>query len=266
VERDVTYCTADGYPLRADLYFSRLSGDRAPLLIFIHGGGWTGGSKSGGMGFEGLPALTAAGYTLASIDYRLAPKYRMPAMIEDAKCAVRSFRAHAAEYGINPDCIGILGASAGGQLAALLGTTDEAAGFDVGEYAGYSSRVQAVVDLAGPSDFRVPFTTGTDYRDLALQVFGTDDPNDPLFAAASPVNWVSPDDTPFLILHGDEDQNVPISQSQELYEALKAAGVQAEMIVVRNAGHTLDSPNQSPRREELSRKILEFLQKNLNPT
>lgn len=266
VERDVTYCTADGYPLRADLYFSRLSGDRAPLLIFIHGGGWTGGSKSGGMGFEGLPALTAAGYTLASIDYRLAPKYRMPAMIEDAKCAVRSFRAHAAEYGINPDRIGILGASAGGQLAALLGTADESAGFDVGEYAGYSSRVQAVVDLAGPSDFLVPFTTGTDYKDLALQVFGTDDPNDPLFAAASPVNWVSPDDAPFLILHGDEDQNVPISQSQELYEALKSAGVQAEMVVVRNAGHTLDSPNQSPTREELSRKILEFLQKNLNPT
>lgn len=263
VERDVTYCTADGYPLRADIYFSQLPGREAPLLIFLHGGGWTSGSKSGGMGFEGLPALTAAGYTLASIDYRLAPRYKMPAMIEDAKCAVRSFRAHAAEYGIDPGRIGVLGASAGAQLAAMLGTADEPAGFDVGEYAGYSSRVQAVVDLAGPSDFRVPFTSGTDYRGLAVQVFGTDDPNDPLFAAASPVTWVSADDAPFLILHGDKDQNVPISQSQELYNKLKAAGVETELVVVRNAGHALDSPAQSPTREELARKILEFLQETL---
>lgn len=263
VERNVTYCSADDIALQADIYFSQASGGKSPLLIFLHGGGWTGGSKDGGMGFEGLPALTAAGYTLASVEYRLAPRYKMPAMIEDAKCAVRSFRAHAAEYGIDPDRIGVIGASAGGQLAAMLGTADSSAGFDAGEYAGNSSRVQAVVDLAGPSDFRVPFTTGTDYRGLAMQVFGTDDPNDPLFAVASPVTWVSPDDPPFLILHGERDESVPLSQSQELYDALKAAGVDAELVVVKNAGHAMDSPDQSPTREELARKIVEFMQEKL---
>lgn len=263
IERDITYCSADGYPLRADIYFSQLPGGNAPLLLFLHGGGWTGGSKDGGMGFESLPALTAAGYTLAAVDYRLAPKYKMPAMIEDAKCAVRSFRAHAAEYGIDPDHIGVIGASAGAQLAAMLGTADESAGFDRGEYAGHSSRVQAVVDMAGPTDFRLPFTTGSDYRSLAAQVFGTEDPNDPLFAAASPVTWVSADDAPFLILHGNRDQNVPLSQSQEFYDKLRAAGVEAELVIVKNAGHQMDSPGQSPTREELARKILEFLQENL---
>lgn len=261
VERDITYCEADGVPLKADIYFAQSSPGGSPLLIFIHGGGWTSGSRSGGMGFEGLPPLTAAGYTLASIDYRLAPQYKMPDMIRDVKCAVRSFRAHAAEYGIDPERIAVLGASAGGQLAAMIGTADASAGFDTGEYSRYSSRVRAVVDMAGPADFRTPFFSN--YRQAALQIFGTSDPNDPLFQASSPVNWVSPDDPPFLILHGEKDESVPLSQSQELYEKLTAAGVRAELVVIHNAGHAMDSPDQSPTRAELVQKILEFLQTNL---
>jgi acetyl esterase/lipase len=251
----------DGVPLQADIYFAQNGSGMAPLLIFIHGGGWTGGSRSSGMGFEGLQALSYSGYTLASIDYRLAPRYKMPAMIEDVKCAVRSFRAHAAAYGIDPDRIGIVGASAGAHLAAMLGTAGESAGFDVGEYTQYSSRVQAVVDMAGPADLTIPFIA--DYEQAAVRIFGTTDPDNPLFAAASPVNWLSPDDPPFLILHGEDDRTVPLSQSQEFYEKLIAAGVDAELIVVKHAGHGMDSPDQSPAREELARKILDFFQTKL---
>jgi acetyl esterase/lipase len=261
VERDITYCAADGVSLKADIYFAQNTSRPVPLLIFIHGGTWSSGSKDGGMGFDGMTVLTNWGYTLASIDYRLAPQYKMPAMIEDAKCAVRSFRAHAAEYGIDPDKIAVIGASAGGHLAAMLGTTDQSAGFDVGEYQGYSSQVQAVVDMAGPSDLRKPFTS--DSGQVADQVFGTRNPADPRFAAASPVTWVSPGDAPFLIIHGDEDQRVPLAQSQELYRALVAAGLDARLIVVKNAGHGIDYPDQSPTKEELIRAIVQFLQAKL---
>jgi acetyl esterase/lipase len=261
VEKGVTYCTAEGIPLPADIYFAQNAARPAPLLIFIHGGGWSGGSRSDSMGSAVQPLLSAAGYTLASLDYRLAPRYKMPAMIEDVKCAVRSFRAHALEYNIDPDRIGVIGVSAGAHLAALLGTADESAGFDVGEYAGYSSRVQAVVDMAGPVDLTDPSTPYAAH--LAEQVFGVRDPADPRFAAASPVTWITPDDASFLIIHGDADDNVPLAQSQELYEALTAAGVEARLIVVKNGGHSLDTPGQSPSREELAAEILRFLQENL---
>jgi acetyl esterase/lipase len=251
----------DGFPLRADLYFAREPAGPAPLLIFIHGGSWSGGSKEGGLGFGGIPTFTELGYTLASIDYRLAPDYKMPAMIQDVKCAVRSFRAHAAEYGIDPDRIGVIGVSAGGHLAAMLGTTDETAGLDVGEYAGYSSRVQAVVDMAGPTDLRAPFTA--DSIQVAERVFGTSDPSNPIFAAASPITWVTPEDAPFLIIHGEDDQVVPLAQSNILFERLTAAGVEARMVVVRNAGHGLDNPQQSPSREELLGVIYAFFEEKL---
>ncbi len=261
VERGVTYCRAGDTDLLADVYFAQNTTGPAPLLLFLHAGGWTGGSRAGGMGFEVQPILTAAGYTLASLDYRLAPKDKMPAMIEDVKCAVRSFRAHAAEWGIDPGRIGVIGASAGAHLAALMGTADESAGFDVGEYAGYSSRVQAVVDMAGPA---ILTDANTSYaRELAEQVFGVTDFSDPRLAAASPVTWVSADDPPFLIIHGDQDSTVPLEQSQALYKALLAAGVEARLIVVKDAGHTLDAPEQSPSRAELGAAILEFLQTNL---
>jgi len=261
VERGLTYCTADGVPLRADVYHARSASGPAPLVLFLHGGGWTGGSRtdSTGLGVEQL--LTEAGFTVASVDYRLAPQTKMPAIVEDVKCAVRSFRARAEEFGIDPDHIGVIGVSAGAHLGALLGTSDETAGFDTGEYAGVSSRVQAVVDLAGPADLTNPAMPYAFH--LADQVFGTQDFTDPRFAAASPVTWITPDDPPFLILHGDADDNVPLSQSQTLYDALSAAGVDARLIVVEGGGHSLTTPGQSPSTAELAAVVLGFLEEHL---
>ena len=255
--QDVVYCTMDGVPLYADIYFPKNRSAITPLLIYIHGGGWRSGSRNGGAGMMDIPALLDAGFTIASIDYRLAPDYKMPAMIEDVKCAVRSFRAHAADYKIDPNRIGAWGSSAGGHLVSILGTSDESAGFDVGEYLNYSSRVQAVVDMFGPVDFLTfPFNQHSSL--VASTVFGTADLSDPIFAAASPVTYISTDDPPFLILQGDLDRTVPLSQSQEFYDKLTDSGVDAQLVIVNGGDHGLKAPGESPSRAELTQKIVEF--------
>lgn len=172
-------------------------------------------------------------------------------MIQDVKCAIRSFRAHADDYQTDPDKIGIWGASAGGHLVNLLGTTDSSAGFEVGEYLEQSSRVQAVVDIYGPADLTIDFSTV--FTDLKESVFGSFD-----LAQASPVTYVTADDPPFLILHGDMDLVAPLSQSQLFYDRLTAAGVEAQLVIVQGGNHGFSLPNQSPTRIDLTMMIVKF--------
>jgi acetyl esterase/lipase len=257
-ERDVTYCTLDGVELKMDIYRPQRSAAPTPALLYVHGGGWTGGDKRSGEGIRDIPELLARGYLVAAVNYRLAPRYKFPAMIEDVKCAVRFLRANAERFSINPEKIGAWGGSAGGHLVALLGTADATAGWDVGQYLEQSSRVQAVVDMYGPTDLTVLFE-GANPR-LMEQVFGTSDRNSETLQKASPVNWVSSDDPPFLILHGERDSLVPVSQSQIFYEKLRAAGVPATFVIVKNAGHgfaPLGGPI-SPSRQELTKMIADF--------
>jgi acetyl esterase/lipase len=257
-ERDVTYCTLDGVELKMDIYRPQGSAAPTPALLYVHGGGWTGGDKRSGEGIRDIPELLARGYLVAAVNYRLAPRYKFPAMIEDVKCAVRFLRANAERFSINPEKIGAWGGSAGGHLVALLGTADATAGWDVGQYLEQSSRVQAVVDMYGPTDLTVLFE-GANPR-LMEQVFGTSDRNSETLQKASPVNWVSSDDPPFLILHGERDPLVPVSQSQIFYEKLQAAGVPATFVIVKNAGHgfaPLGGPI-SPSRQELTKMIGDF--------
>jgi acetyl esterase/lipase len=257
-ERDVTYCTLDGVELKMDIYRPQRSAAPTPALLYVHGGGWTGGDKRSGEGIRDIPELLARGYLVAAVNYRLAPRYKFPAMIEDVKCAVRFLRANAERFSINPEKIGAWGGSAGGHLVALLGTADATAGWDVGQYLEQSSRVQAVVDMYGPTDLTVLFE-GANPR-LMEQVFGTSDRNSETLQKASPVNWVSSDDPPFLILHGERDPLVPVSQSQIFYEKLRAAGVPATFVIVKNAGHgfaPLGGPI-SPSRQELTKMIADF--------
>lgn len=260
VQKNVTYCTMQGVALLADIYFPQNVSGPTPLLIFIHGGGFRQGNKDGSAGFIEVPALLKAGFTVASIDYRLAPKFLMPAMIEDVKCAVRSFRAHASELNIDPNRIGVWGSSAGGHLAAMLGTSGEVSKFDVGEYLDVSSRVQAVVDMFGPSDFStMPFRhVANDPESLYMEVFGSNNKNDPIFTATSPVTYISADDPPFLILHGDADHSVPLDQSQELYDKLKAAGVDATLVIVKGGEHGLRTVGEWPSEEMITQIIVNF--------
>ena len=257
VERDVTYCTMDGVELKMDVYYPFENSGRFPVTMYVHGGGWQKGDKGGGAGEAEFLELQKAGFLMVSVNYRLAPDYEFPAMIEDVKCAVRSLRAHADEFNLDSNRIGVFGSSAGGHLVALLGTTDESAGFDVGEYLDQSSRVQAVVDMFGPADLTASVANDSE---TVQNAFGNFD-----LALASPVTFVSVDDPPFLILHGEEDTLVPIEQSEELLAKLQAAGVPAELMRVANAGHGFKpvGGDPNPSRVEISQRIVNFFEETL---
>lgn len=254
---DVTYCTMDGVELKMDLYYPAEGTGPYPVAMYVHGGGWSKGDKAEGAGAKEILPLQSAGFLVVAVNYRLAPDYQFPAMIEDVKCAVRSLRAHAAEYNLDPNRIGAWGGSAGGHLVSLLGTTDKSAGFDVGEYLEYSSRVQAVVDMFGPADLTVQFSGG---YESARRVFNGFDA-----ALASPVTYVTADDPPFLMLHGEKDEVVPIEQSQILLAALQAAGVPAELVPVVNANHSFkpDGGQINPSRSEITQLIVAFFEETL---
>lgn len=265
VKKDITYCAADGVALKMDLYFPNKSdGKPAPVAVYVHGGGWTSGDKGSGAGMIDVAELAARGYLVASVNYRLAPQYKFPAQIQDVKCAIRYLRANAATYNLDPNRISAWGGSAGGHLVALLGVTDAGAGLEGNSgYADQSSRVQAVVDMFGPADLTMEFD-GANQR-IGQQVFGASSNKDPILTRASPVTYISKDDPPFLILQGEKDTLVPPSQSQELYDRLKAGGVPATLVMVKNAGHGFAPTGGaiSPTRAELTKMIADFFDKNL---
>ncbi|MFM8320392.1 MAG: alpha/beta hydrolase fold domain-containing protein [Chloroflexota bacterium] len=264
VLRDQPYCKAGAVVLKMDVYYPHRLKPAAPLVIYIHGGGWTSGDKGDLISREFFPALQQAGYTVAAINYRPAPRFKFPAMIEDVKCAVRSLRANAAAYQVDPQRIALLGASAGGHLAALAGLAGEPAGWDVGQYLDQSSEVQAVVDLFGPADLR-RMALGGDRR-LGEQVFGLLYTDDDLLSSYSPLTYVHADAPPFLLLHGDQDRTVPLQQSQLLYDALRAAGAPVELVVVQNAGHSFRQAGEAPidpSLEQIVARVLDFLRENL---
>ena len=251
-EQDVTYNTVDGHELAMDVYYPT-SGGPWPGVVFVHGGGWTEGDKAP------LPMVpTASGYLVVSLNYRMYPAYRFPAMIEDVKFAIRFLRAHAAGYNLDPERIAVIGHSAGGHLAALAGLVDEHAGWDVGPYQAQSSRVQAVVEMSGPTDLTGQFPEVVE--ELKANVFGREQ-----FISASPVTYVRPDAPPFLIIHGEKDAVVPVEQAYRLYEALRKAGAPSELIILQNAGHGLEpvGGTPTPSLEEAMALILAFLAQSL---
>jgi acetyl esterase/lipase len=259
---DVPYCNMDGQPQKMDVYFPA-SGGPWPVFLYVHGGGWNQGDKAEGAGWK---FLNDKGYLVVSVNYRLAAyNVKFPAMIEDVKCAVRSLRAHTGEYNLDPGRIAALGASAGGHLVALLGTSDKQAGWDVGEYLDQSSRVQAVVAEAVFSDFTRPLPNS-----IATVIFialgelpGT---TTPVLTSASPVTYITPDDPPFLIIHGEKDGYAPLEQAEILDARLKSAGVSSRLVIVQNGQHGLmssDGKPSVPSAQEINQAILDFLNANL---
>lgn len=234
--RDITYCTAGDVALKMDIYLPTIkAAEPAPTIVYVHGGSWLSGDKWE-IGLAG-EQLASAGYVVASVNYRLAPDYRWPAQIEDVKCAIRYLRANSSTYNLDPNRIGTWGSSAGGQLVSLLGLAGQNAGFDVGQYMDQSSSVQAVVDMFGPTDLTAynpdDYAKGVGEKVFGIKPGQTSD----VLAKASPVTYVTGGAPPFLILQGDKDTLVPPGQSQELYDKLQAAGDQARLVMVKNAGH-----------------------------
>jgi acetyl esterase/lipase len=259
---DVPYCSTDGQPQKMDMYFPN-SGGPWPVFLYVHGGGWDKGDKAEGAGWK---FLNGQGYLVVSVNYRLAAyNVKFPAMIQDVKCAVRFLRAHASEYNLDPERIGALGASAGGHLVALLGSSNENAGWDTGEYLDQSSRVQAVVAEAVFSDFTKPMPNSIN---MAIYFVLGELPGNStsIVTAASPVTYITPDDPPFLIIHGEKDGYSPVDQAVTLDAKLKAAGVSSKLVIVQNGEHGLTSLNGNPAvpsPEEINRLILDFLNTNL---
>ena len=260
-----TYCTIDGMNLIFDFaYPEDLGTEPLPLVVYVHGGGWTMGDRRGGAGIEFKSAILEAGYAFASINYRLAPDYPFPAQIKDVKCAIRFFRANAETLGIDPDRIAAMGGSAGGHLVSLLGlTADQNLWEDVGGYQGISSEVTAVVDLFGPTDLR-PISDPR-YRGNYEEIFGEAVFSEDAMWAFSPLAYVRADAPPFLIFHGDADETVMLHHSVDLQAALTDAGVPVELVIVSGGGHSnaLFTEGASPDLGELTEILLEFLGEHL---
>ncbi|WP_433432173.1 alpha/beta hydrolase fold domain-containing protein [Nonomuraea sp. CA-141351] len=266
----VEYCRPDGVPLAMDLYMppaAARTGRPMPVAVYVHGGGTIlGDRRTTGLGatlanHEGAlftpmrRQLNARGFMVASIDYRMPPGAPWPASIRDAKCAVRFLRAHAAGLGIDAGRIGAWGGSGGGQLASLLGLARQGAGFDGGQYLDQSSAVQAVVDMFGPADLN-DFDDAPPFIRLCLAI-GVGDSVETR-RAMSPNTYVTANAPPFLVLHGDRDENVFPRHSFGLAERLRAASVPTTLIEVHGTGHSLDTPGQRPSPQQLTDTVTAF--------
>jgi acetyl esterase/lipase len=237
---DVEYARVGDEALLLDLYLPA-DAKGAPLLVWIHGGAWQFGSKRD----MPIEALGERGYAIASVEFRQASAARFPAQVHDIKAAIRYLRARASEYGYDAARIAVLGASSGGHLAALVATTngDAALEGDLGGYRDVSSNVQAAVSFFGASNLttilKQSTPVGLRVREPALKLLLGDTPEGAaeLARLASPVFHVGAGDPPLLLLHGDQDPQMPINQAHELEGAYAAQGLEATFVVVHGAGH-----------------------------
>jgi acetyl esterase/lipase len=240
VVADIEYARIANEPLRLDLYMPE-NGRDAPLLVWAHGGAWERGSKTP----MPLGALVDRGYAIASLDFSPASRAPFPGQVHEIKAAVRFLRASAERFGYDATRIGILGASSGGHLAALVGTTNGHPELEgaLGEHSEQSSAVQAIVSYFGASNLTTILAQSTPFglnvREPALtRLLGAlPDEQEALARLASPVFHVDANDPPLLLLHGDQDPQMPINQSHELEGAYERQHLPVELIVVHGARH-----------------------------
>ncbi len=284
VYHDMNYVETGTNPFQTlDVYIPANAEGKLPLVVWIHGGAWVSGDKN--HPWLALQ-LIERGFAVASINYRLAQNCPHPAQINDCKAAIRWLRKNAGRYNIDSNRIGCWGHSAGGHLAAFLGTTGDidilgtgksnivahpsissadptASGIPVAVLR--DSAVQAVCDWAGPTDL-----SSLSSQQTADSKLDFNDPAGPVAILlggvtpekcfnASPVSYISADDPPLFIAHGDEDDVVPPAQSKEMYEKVKAAGLPVELALEHGEGHALSSA-------DALRRSLEFFDKFLKNT
>ena len=237
---DLVFAEVDGRELLLDLYLPQAS-KAPPLVVYVHGGAWRAGSKDS----MPLTGLLGEGYAIASVDYRLTPDARFPAQVHDIKAAIRFLRGNQDRYPYDSRKVAIAGSSAGGHLAALVGVTNgtaELEGF-VGGHLDQSSEVQAIVAYFGASNLltilQQSTPRGLSVRKPALQLLlgGQPEKQRQLAILASPVSHVDRSDPPLLLLHGDQDAQMPINQSHELHGKFKGLGLAVALYVLHGAAH-----------------------------
>ena len=232
---DVEYSNV-GQRVAMDIY--RPSDDAVhPAVVLVHGGGFRAGNRQSYT--KMATRLAEHGYVAATVSYRFAPQFPFPAAVNDVKAAVRFLRANAKQFHVDADHIGALGGSAGGHLVLFLGLTAGVPEFEGdGPNRQFSSRVQAVADYYGPTDFTQSYAKSVDAAEvLPLFLKGDLVHQRPAHIRASPLNWVTPDAAPILALHGTDDKYVAYEQSVWLLERLLGAGVPAELETLPGAGH-----------------------------
>jgi acetyl esterase/lipase len=241
----------------------------APVAVYVHGGSWVSGNfATGGFLINMIgPELSAQGFVVVSLDYRLGPNAHWPDQVIDVKCAIRYLRANAQELNIDSNEIGAWGQSAGGHLVALLGTAGPAAGWDVGAYTDQSSKVQAVVDMAGPSDLLTLGNQGDSFgvAETFVSLLGRV-PHNQLgseLRAASPVTYIGPGDPPFLLMHSTDDEIVYPQQSQEMSWDLGANNVPHELVMVDGGGHEFDNHGERPGEPGIAKAVVQFFVRTL---
>ena len=259
-KQTLVYGRAGGHDLPLDLYLpdasARGRGKGCPVVLFLHGGGWRFGSKAEG---EGLAALfTQKGIALASADYRLDSEAIWPAQIHDAKTAVRWLRANARRYGLDPARIGVCGTSAGGHLAALLGTTPGVAALeDRSEGTPRESvRVRAVCSVSGPIDLGIQPTTLVGRYFVRHELGGSAPEKPDLVRQADPSLYVRGGEPPFLLVYGERDHLVLPEHARRLEKALRAHGGEVTLDLVPGGKHV-------PLAEAQRAEIVAFFQKHL---
>lgn len=266
VKADLAYAATDNPRQKLDLFLPRkpATDKPLPLVVFIHGGGWRNGDK--GSGLRRVAAFVESGeFVGASIGYRLSGEAIWPAQIQDCKAAIRWLRAHAKEFGFDPDRIAVMGSSAGGHLVAMLGTSGDVKKLEgsLGQHNAVSSRVNCVIDEFGPTNF----LTMNDFPGK-MDHLAEDSPESKLLGQqitkvpelvreASPITYVTKDDPPILILHGTKDPLVPYQQSVVFAEALRKAGVTVTLQKIENGEHG------GFNNEEVNARTKAFLQKHL---
>jgi acetyl esterase/lipase len=271
VLRDVVYAQVGERKLPLDLYLPPKQTEPVPVVVWIHGGSW----KSGQKGNAG-PArpLVSRGYAVVDVEYRLSGEAIFPAQVEDCKAAIRWIRANAKEHNLDADHIGVWGSSAGGHLAAFLGTSGDVKEFETETNGKFSSRVQAVCDWFGPTDLlkmNAQAVPGAKMDHDApgspeSQLLGGPIQKEPFrtrAGKANPMTYVTKDDPPLLIVHGDNDLLVSHRQSEMLQDSLAKAGVVSELKIVKNGGHGFGGGDVS--REDLFEQAARFFDKHLKP-
>jgi len=259
---DLAYANTENPRQKLDLYLPKLRRSEKPLpvIVFIHGGGWRGGDKSGGIGQIGR-FVSSGEYAGVSVGYRLTNEAQWPTQIHDCKAAIRWIKAHAQEYGLDATKIGVWGTSAGGHLVSMLGTSGDVKELEgsLGKHLDQDSKVTCVVNYFGPENFltmiRQPSTVdrskGNEYPE-ALLLGGPVPEREVQAKEASPVTHVSTGDAAFFTAHGTKDPLVPFAQGQEIHATLTKAGVPSILQEMTNGGHGF-------RHELLDQRVKQFL-------
>ncbi len=270
--RDVVYASPGGSDQMLDIYLPpNPEMIPLPVVVWIHGGGWKSGTKGNP---DRVRGMLHDGFAVVDINYRLSGEAIFPAQVMDCKAAIRWIRANASTYHFHPDRIGVSGSSAGGHLVAFLGTTGHTREYDVGENLDYSSAVQAVCDWFGPTDIMcldeqaVPGSmlkhNAPDSPESKL-VGGpiTEEPYRTTAKKVNPITYITGKEPPFLILHGDADKTVSPQQSELLHAALKKAGDDSTLYIVKGGQHGLRGGSGEERDEALEKMVADFFKTHL---